>query len=67
MKMGESIIVCDKEEWYDNGDEWIDPYKGSNWGHNYMYYRKLNDATRNDHYHVAFIDKMLDRLSRQEY
>ncbi|XP_055812065.1 uncharacterized protein LOC129881982 [Solanum dulcamara] len=32
-----------------------------------MDYRKLNDATRKDHYPVPFIDQMLDRLAGQEY
>ncbi|XP_055822138.1 uncharacterized protein LOC129890658 [Solanum dulcamara] len=32
-----------------------------------MDYRKLNDATRKDHYHVSFIDQILDRLEGQEY
>lgn len=32
-----------------------------------MYYKKLNDATRKDHYPVLSIDQMLDRLAKQEY
>ena len=28
-----------------------------------IYYRKLNIATRKDHYHFPFIDQMLDRLA----
>ncbi|XP_015169189.1 RNA-directed DNA polymerase homolog [Solanum tuberosum] len=32
-----------------------------------MDYRKLNEATRKDHYRVPFIDQMLDRLARQKY
>ncbi|XP_049344024.1 uncharacterized protein LOC125808353 [Solanum verrucosum] len=32
-----------------------------------MDYRKLNAATRKDHYPVPFIDQMLDRLTGQEY
>ncbi|XP_015168842.1 RNA-directed DNA polymerase homolog [Solanum tuberosum] len=32
-----------------------------------MDYRKLNDATRKDHYPVPFIDKMLDMLAGHEY
>lgn len=32
-----------------------------------MDYRKLNDATRKDHYPVPFIDQMLDRLAGQDY
>ncbi|XP_049394594.1 uncharacterized protein LOC125858852 [Solanum stenotomum] len=32
-----------------------------------MDYRKLNVATRKDHYLVPFIDQMLDRLTGQEY
>ncbi|GJX62263.1 putative ribonuclease H-like domain-containing protein [Tanacetum coccineum] len=30
-------------------------------------YRKLNDATRKDHFPLPFINKMLERLSRNEY
>ena len=30
-------------------------------------YIKLNTTTRNDHYHLPFIDQMLDRLARHPY
>ncbi|GJT76245.1 reverse transcriptase domain-containing protein [Tanacetum coccineum] len=30
-------------------------------------YRKLNDATRKDHFSLPFIDQMLERLARNEY
>ena len=30
-------------------------------------YRKLNTATRNDHYPLPFIDQMLDRLAGHPY
>ena len=32
-----------------------------------MDYRKLNKATRKDHFPLPFIDKMLDRLAGHEY
>jgi len=32
-----------------------------------MDYRKLNEATRKDHYSVPFIDQMLHKLAGQEY
>ena len=32
-----------------------------------MDYRKLNKATRKDHFPLSFIDKMLDRLTEKEY
>ena len=30
-------------------------------------YKKLNTTTRNDHYPLAFIDQMLDRLARHPH
>ena len=30
-------------------------------------YRKLNTATRKDHYRLPFIDQMLDRLARHSH
>jgi hypothetical protein len=30
-------------------------------------YRKLNDATRKDHFHLPFMDQMLKRLAGNEY
>lgn len=30
-------------------------------------YRKLNDATREDHYPIPFIDKILERLVGHEF
>ena len=33
----------------------------------YIDYKKLNTATRNDHYPLPFIDQMLDRLARHPY
>ena len=30
-------------------------------------YKKLNTATRNDHYHLPFIDQMLDKLARHPH
>ncbi|GJR54030.1 putative nucleotidyltransferase, ribonuclease H [Tanacetum coccineum] len=30
-------------------------------------YRKINDATRKDHFHLPFIDQMLERLCGNEY
>ena len=32
-----------------------------------MYYRKLNNATRKDHFPLSFIDQMLDRLAGYSY
>ena len=32
-----------------------------------MGYKKLNKATRNDHFPLPFIDQMLDRLIGKEY
>jgi len=33
----------------------------------YIDYRKLNDATRKDHFSLPFIDQMLEKLSGQEF
>nr|GEU96418.1 reverse transcriptase domain-containing protein [Tanacetum cinerariifolium] len=33
----------------------------------YINYQKLNDATRKDHFHLPFIDQMLERLCGNEY
>ena len=33
----------------------------------YINYRKLNTATRKDHYPLPFIDQMLDRLARHSH
>ena len=30
-------------------------------------YRKLNKATRKDHFPLAFLDQMLDKLARHDY
>ena len=30
-------------------------------------YKKLNEASRKDHFPLPFIDQMLERLSRNEY
>ena len=32
-----------------------------------IYYRKLNDATRKDHYPLPFMDQMLERLAGQSF
>nr|GEV32745.1 reverse transcriptase domain-containing protein [Tanacetum cinerariifolium] len=32
-----------------------------------IYYRKLNDATRKDHFPLHFMDQMLERLARNEF
>ncbi|GKC41591.1 reverse transcriptase domain-containing protein [Tanacetum coccineum] len=32
-----------------------------------IYYRKLNDATRKDHFQLPFMDQMLERLAGNEY
>nr|GFB05222.1 reverse transcriptase domain-containing protein [Tanacetum cinerariifolium] len=32
-----------------------------------IYYRKLNEATRKDHFPLPFMDQMLERLARNEY
>nr|GEW91268.1 hypothetical protein [Tanacetum cinerariifolium] len=34
---------------------------------NVIYYRKLNDATRKDHFSLPFIDQMLERLAGNEF
>nr|GFD36794.1 reverse transcriptase domain-containing protein [Tanacetum cinerariifolium] len=33
----------------------------------YIDYRKLNEATRKDHFPLPFVDQMLERLARNEY
>ncbi|KAH9671394.1 hypothetical protein KPL70_017357 [Citrus sinensis] len=39
----------------------------TNWMDHGRYKRKLNKATRNDHFPLSFIDQMLDRLAGKQY
>ena len=43
------------------------PTRTVTWCRIWIDYRKLNNATRKDNYHVPFIDQMFDRLAGQQY
>ena len=58
-KGGMTVITNDNNE--------LIPTRTVTGWHTCMDYRKLNDATRKDHYPIPFINQMLDRLVGQEY
>lgn len=43
------------------------PYRPATGWRIYIDYRKLNNATRKDHFPLPFINEMLDRLAGHEY
>ncbi|XP_070009751.1 uncharacterized protein [Nicotiana sylvestris] len=59
-KKGGMIVVTNK-----NND--LIPIRTATWWRICIDYRKLNNATRKDHFSLPFIDQMLDRLAGQEY
>ena len=68
--MGKSNAGCTKKGWNDGGEndnnEFIPTRIDTGW-HVCMDYRKLNKATRKDHFPLPFIDQMLDRLAGYSY
>nr|GEV10406.1 DNA-directed DNA polymerase [Tanacetum cinerariifolium] len=59
-KKGGMIIVANKN------NELIPTRLVTGW-RVYIDYRKLNDATRQDHFSLPFMDQMLERLARNEF
>ena len=43
------------------------PSRTVTWWRIFIDYRKLNNATRKDHFPLSFLDQMLDQLVRHEY
>ena len=68
--MGKSNASCTKKGWNDGGEndnnEFIPTRTVTSW-RVCMDYRKLNKATRKDHFSLPFIDQMLDRLAGYSY
>ncbi|KAL8124269.1 hypothetical protein AgCh_012061 [Apium graveolens] len=58
-KGGITVVANEKNE--------LIPTRTVTWWRVCMEYRKLNKATRKDHFPLAFIDQMLDRLAGHEY
>ena len=58
-KGGIPVVVNKKNE--------LIPTQIVTWWRVYMDYKKLNKATRKDHFPLLFIDQMLDRLAVHEY
>nr|GEU36409.1 DNA-directed DNA polymerase [Tanacetum cinerariifolium] len=68
--VGESNSLCAQEGWHDvlanKNNEFIPTRLVIDW-RVCIDYRKLNDATRKDHFSLPFVDQMLERLVRNEF
>ncbi|GJR03464.1 reverse transcriptase domain-containing protein [Tanacetum coccineum] len=62
--MGKPDTLCTKEEWHDN--DLIPTRLVTGW-RVCIDYRKLNEATRKDHFPLPFMDQMLERLAGNQY
>lgn len=59
-KKGEMTVI------YNENNKLISSKSVTRW-RMYIDYKKLNQATKNDHFQLPFIDQMLERLVRQKY
>nr|GFA14440.1 reverse transcriptase domain-containing protein [Tanacetum cinerariifolium] len=68
--LGESHSLCTKEGWHDrhkkDENELVPTRLVTGW-RVCIDYRKLNEATRKDHFPLPFMDQMLERLAGNEY
>nr|GEX35807.1 reverse transcriptase domain-containing protein [Tanacetum cinerariifolium] len=68
--VGESNTLCAQEGWHDccsqKNNELIPTRLVTGW-RVCIDYRKLNDATRKDHFPLPFMDQMLERLAGNEF
>ncbi|GKF48186.1 reverse transcriptase domain-containing protein [Tanacetum coccineum] len=67
----EPDTLCTKEGWYitvvKNDDNDLIPTRLVTGWRVCIDYRKLNEATRKDHFPLPFMDQMLERLARNQY
>nr|GFC33714.1 putative pol polyprotein [Tanacetum cinerariifolium] len=67
--LGESHSLCAEERWHDrhkNDENELVPTRLVTGWRVCIDYRKLNEATRKDHFPLPFMDQMLERLAENE-
>jgi hypothetical protein len=68
--MGEPGTLCTEERRFNRGEEWEErliPQRTVTGWRMCIDYRKLNKATKKDHFPLPFIDEMLERLANHTY